>query len=700
MISTNLTTVDNTILSNGIVNTATIRGVQSLVERRTAKNKKFGKLEIITPNVNPTAIDHDNGFDTAEPINIIAGFLLDTSGSMQGDKLNHAINTIKKIMEVLHSERNGKTIQRQPIHAWIYVITFNSVADLVIPFQEITEETMLTINRQLDSIIADGCTNYERAFRKQTEVIEDILKKINDPEYPEDPPHHQPSSVVGGRNTQQFHMIRLFETDGEITEGSKNIGLLYEMMRSTRRSAANASTDVTEITNGPRITFEDYVIGYGTNVDLGCLKELAAPYHSHSHSPHPSVAGGRNRQCSSLVTIINTEDMGFKAGEILFKLILRYGNNWEISVETSGDATVELFEYQTHQWSTKTEIHSMIYGEKRSLWIQYTPSSTGDLPPIQVNIKYENQFTGEKFTYQFEHELRSAIHLSPASENGVVVVDTAVTTEIPMMINGMIQIEIFKMFREIELDRYDRDTIVREAYKILRMLKSIMSISMISNSSYSAITCQTENLITDVKVIIGLTTIQDPRKMKMVIHDRRICSAEQEVFNSCATISRQYINNEEEYEEDAIRVINAAKTKYLATTTDHPDHPQAQLHEEEEFNDNLPSRLATTLMTPSYAPDDYLDSISGSYVNNAAAHGSEIRALCVRIAISRNKHEDTSVEELYQEMRRHHYGNGGYQYDTEEYAGGRDYRDDTLSSTPMNDVYTQYRMAMMRHVSS
>jgi hypothetical protein len=511
-------------------------------------------------------------------------------------------------------------------------------------------------------------------------------------------------------------MIRLFETDGEITEGSKNIGLLYGMMRSTRTSA-NTSTDVTENTNGPRITFEDYVIGYGTNVDLGCLKELASPYHSyqHSHAPHPSVAGVPNRQCSSLVTIINTEDIGFKAGEILFKLILRCGNNWEISVKTSDDAIVELFEYQTHQWSTRTFIHSMIYDEKRSLWIQYIPSSTGDLPPIQVNIKYENQFTGEKFTYLFEHELSSAAPLpSPAaaSDNGVddsasASAAAAAAAVIPM-INGMIQIEIFKMFREIEADRYDRNTIVREAYKIMRMLKSIESMSMTSITSYPEIACQTQNLITDVKVIIGLTTIQDPRKMKMVIHDRRMCSAEQEVFNSCATISRQYIKDEEEYEEDAIRVINAAKTKSLATTTDDPDHPDhpdhhhhhaQQLHEE-EFNDALPSRLPTSIMTPSYAPGDYLDSISGSYVNqrnNAAAHGSEIRALCVRIAVARNKNEDTSAEELYQEMQT---GNGHhYQYDPEEYAGGG-YQDDTFSSTPMDDVYTQRRMAIMRQVSS
>ena len=698
MLSTQLTTVDNTILSNDVVNTSTIRGVQSLLERRTANNKIFGKLELIMPTTTTTTT-------AAEPRNIIAGFLLDTSGSMQGDKLAHAVNTIKKIMEVLHSERNGKTLQCQPIHAWIYVITFNTVTQVVIPFQEITEETISTINEKLDNIKADGCTNYEIAFRKQTEVIEEIIRKLNDPEHPHQHPHQDPEhphqhpehpqqSVAGGRNPQQFHLIRIFETDGEITDGSSNTSLLCKMMRNT--STATTTTTTTDSTNSHRITFEDYVIGYGTNVDLGCLKELAAPYHL------STVA-------SSLVTILNTEDIGFKTGEILFKLIMRCGNNWEISVKTSDDATaVELFEYKTNQWGAKTSIHSMIYGEKRSLWIQYTPSSTGHLPPIQVNIKYENQFTGEKFTYQFEHEIPPrALPTTTAADNGGGVVVDAVTTVIPM-INGMIQIEIFKMFREIEAERYDKDTIVREAYKILRMLKSIESNPSIS--SYPEIICQTQNLITDVKVIIGLTTIQDPKQLKMVIHDRRICSGEQEVFNSGATFSRKYVKNEEEFEEDAIRVINAAKTKTLDATdaTDH--HHPAALYE--EFSDALPSRLPTF----SYE-DDYVDSVcggGGGGRRNAAAagagagaasasYGSEIRALCVRIAVSRNKNEDTSAEELYQEMQKQQYGNGHhYQYDQEEYAGGGgyDYQDDTFSSTPMNDDYTQRRIGIMRHVSS
>jgi uncharacterized protein YegL len=712
MLSTRLTAINNGILSSHEDLMNMIQGARPLVERRTRDNKIFGKLEITTPDVRSlSGIEIDTTTTThhrqrvVEPRNLIAGFLLDTSGSMEGVKLRLAINTIKKFIEVLHAERDGKTIQHQPFHTWIYVITFNSVAELVIPYQEITAESMRLINERLDYISATGCTNYEKAFAKQAEVIEDILMKITTP--------------------QQYHLIRFFETDGEITEGSTKVNLLYDMMRCTKTTTetetdteteteTTASTTSVSSGGGPRITFEDYVIGYGKGVDLGYLKVLASPYHPEG----TAVVEGRTppRCCTSLVTILNTEDIGFKAGEILFKLIMRCGNNWEISVETSnGGATVELFEYQTNQWGAETTIHSMIHGEKRPLWIQYTPpphhqSTELNHYSIRVTIKYENQFTGEKFTYKFEHEIASEQQgddaASPPPPPSTTLCER-ITTVVPM-INGMAQLEIFKMFREIEADRYDKDTIVREAYKIMRMLKSIITLTSIS---YPAIACHTQNLITDVKVIIGLTTLHDEREQKMVIHDRRICSAEQEIFNSCATISRKYINDEENYEEEAIRVINAAK----AANPDHDDddgHGQEEYYE--EFDDALPSRIATVpppmtdYMDTPYVGGTYSSSSSSSssISNNTseyrprrrASYGSELRALCVRIAVARNKKEQTTAEELYQQMKTEQFG-GMYYMEEEDYIPVGD-QDDTFSNTPIDDVYSQCRIGIMRQVSS
>jgi hypothetical protein len=750
MLSTRLTTTDNGILSHKFIP----ENIRALVERRTADNKRFGKLEIQIPQIDETA---RSTATTTDPRNIIAGFLLDTSGSMDGKKIQQAVNTIRKFVEVLHSERNGKTIQNQPIRAWIYLITFNSYAELIIPFQEITDETLPIINEHLDLIRTSGSTNYERAFQKQTAVLEEIIKKLNDPQQSQsnsseatveggrnpqrnppqqsveggrNPQRNPPQqSVEGGRNPQHYHMMRFFETDGEITEGSKNIKKLYEMMRSTSATATAAAAATTT-----RITFEDYVLGYGTDVDLGCLKQLASPF-----PPTPAntaatsttattdqkanvvpVVGGRNPpHCSSLVTIIKPEDIGWQVGDILFKIIMRYGFNVQVSIAAAATdgATAELFEYQTHQWGAETTLHSLIHGEKRPLWIQYTPPSLPSTdaaasppppPVVSVKIQYDNQFTGESYTYQFEHEIHPTAPESAREEDDDESSET-IQTIVPLIL-GMIQIENLKQFREIEAARYDKDTIVREAYKTLRMLKSI---DEIVHASFPVIACQTMNLMTDAKVIIGLTTIQNQKEQNIILHARRTCSAEQEMFNTGATVSRRYVPGEEEYEEDAIRVINAAKAAAAAAANpeDHQDYQQQPEDEQEEsyaveMDDALPSRIPTFM--PKYnTQDDFMDTpFVGGVSYNRSSGGSEVRALCVRIAIARNKQEDTSTEELYQQMQSQRNSGrsgryGGGQYDLDEYAHCyHGAADDTFSSTPMDDDYTQRRMGMMRQMSS
>jgi hypothetical protein len=243
----------------------------------------------------------------------------------------------------------------------------------------------------------------------------------------------------------------------------------------------------------------------------------------------------------------------------------------------------------------------------------------------------------------------------------------------------MIQIEIFKQFREIEAgstatggSKYDKDTIVREAYKTLRMLKSL-----------DAITPQHENLMTDVKVIIGLTTIQDKKETDMVLHARRICSAEQEIFNTGANISRKYIDGEEDYEEEAARVINAHNDK-----DDNDDNDD----NDELVSDALPSRIPTVLDTP-YSQNAVAD-YGGSRRYHRCEDGSELRTLCARIAMAKKHKEDFTTEQLYDQVRRYGSAAGHHQHNAAAAA------DDQFSSTPMDDEYTQRRMGMMRQMSS
>ena len=257
----------------------------------------------------------------------------------------------------------------------------------------------------------------------------------------------------------------------------------------------------------------------------------------------------------------------------------------------------------------------------------------------------------------------------------------------------MIQIEIFKQFREIEASgtatggsKYDKDTIVREAYKTIRMLKSLQRIES---------TPLIENLITDVKVIIGLTTIQDKKETEMVLHARRICSAEQEVFNTGANISRKYVDGEEEHEEEAARVIKSFHDADAADAA--PDNDNNE-EEEELVSDAIHSRITTVIDTP-YSQSGYGRGQSSQSHRHRHRHhdgSSELRTLCARIAMAKKDKEDFTTEQLYEQVRR--YGiRAGYHQHHQHHAAAND---DQFSSTPMDDEYTQRRMGMMRQMSS
>ena len=680
MISTRLTTTDNGIQSCQFIPDA----VRGLVQRRTDDNKKFGKLEICVPLFNRLGED-----EKEPPQNVIAGFLVDNSGSMEGLKIQHAVNTIRKFVEVIHAERNGKTIETQPFHAWIYLITFNSRAEVVIPYQEITDETIPMINRLLNQIRTDGCTDYEAAFKKQTELLQEIIPKITAP----------------------TTILQFFETDGEITQGTQSIEKLYKMMRSSSSSSSYAAAaaaaeteDMMMMSVCPhRIQFEYYVIGYGRDVDLGCLKALASPYPPTNDDATATATATATTASppSSLVTILKPEEIGWRVGEILSKFIMRYGIRFEVSVSTASpnQGTIELFEYNTHQWGSSTMIQSMMYGENRTLWVQYTPPP----PPlnaadIHVKIHYENPKTGEEITYTFKHNIDIVVartHAPPhqaeaAAAAAEPVVDESTTStvlfqRVMSLILGMIQIEILKQYRELEANRYDMDMIVREAYKTMRMLYSIDGVTRLS---FPNIACQTANLMNDVKVMIGLTTIQNIKEQHLVIHARRICSVEQELFNSGAAFSRKYVDFEEQFEDEATRIIEgaAAAAKAAAATNDDQHHHENDEHKEEEeedlADDTFHSRIPTQLCHRG---------ATNRRVGMRA--GSELRTLCAKIAMARNKKEDITSEEIYKNMRHRH-------PDLEDDVPLHPRDDDTFSNTPMNDVYTQRRMVMMRQMSS
>ena len=671
MFSSKFTTVQTDILDHSFIPENT----RQLVFRRTENGKTFGKLEIIAAA--PIAQS-----DKYPPRNIVAGFLLDTSGSMEGEKIQQAVNTIKQLAQILLAERDGKTIEHQPIHAWIYVISFNSSARLIIPFQEITEETLPRIISQLDNTDIQGSTNYEAAFKKQTEVLSEINEVLST-----DPAR------------RQYHFIRFFETDGEITQGIHNINRLYKMMRQTASPTADAIL---------RHTYEDYVIGYGTDVDLKCLKQLASP----TPPPSPEEAADGEYNCSSLITVVRPEDIGWQVGEILYKEIMRVGIKLKVSVESKDPAAgvAELFEYQTHQWSSATTFHSVIHNEKKTLYIQFTPAAAttndaaaaaNDAPPqpeIIVRIQCENQFTGSRYTYEFSHQSSSpSSPSSPSSRTMTMTPAEKAQTDhqavVLPIIQGMIQIEVFKQLRELEGTEYNKDIIVREAYKTMRMLKAIDLVAA-QQQPNNSIGSKNANLTTDVKIIIGLTAIKGINEQHCVIHARRTASAEEDMFNVGAAVSRKYVDNEEDYEDIAKEIIQRRDgTQPQEEQQEQQQQQQDNDDDDEAADDSLPSRIATCMTTPSR-------SSSSSSNRRQNKKPSILRLLCARIAQSKLNNQDRSPESIYDEMKQELRYGGQYDEDPSHFDTRHSQQDDTFSTPSQDDEYTQRRMGMMRQMST
>ena len=368
---------------------------------------------------------------------------------------------------------------------------------------------------------------------------------------------------------------------------------------------------------------------------------------------------------------------------------MRYGTHVEVSV-SSQEGIVEIFEYQTHVWSSSTTLHSMFHGEKKQLWIQYTPTAattTATATAVNVKIQYENQFIGKQYTYVFVHEIHNDVAFVPPSSPPSLSTppeSNIVFQKVYNLILGMVQIEILKMFREAEADRYDKNTIVREAYKAKRMLNEIDAHSRLSFPNIAAFTA---NLMTDVKVIIGSTTIMDNKEEKMLLHARRICSAEQDVFSTGADVSKKYVEFEEDYEEEAKRVIEEAKHEREHEHEHEREHEHDDAADEPQDDDVFPSRIHTQL------PAHY------HHRKGHSNKKSELRTLCVKIAIARNNKEDITAKELYAQMRRnqgHYYGGG----EDDEHHHQHLSDSDTFSTPMADDVHRQRRVGIMRQMSS
>jgi len=664
--------------------------LMKIIKRRTENGKRFGKLEIAAEEKQDTSAE----LAESEPIHYVTGFLLDNSSSMRGPKIEHARNTIIKFLEIMAEEIKGgaDTTSKNQIRVWFYLITFNDWANVVVEFQEITEESCKNMIESVNKIYPTGSTNYEQAFAHQSAYLSEIL--------------NSPESFKASKPLSQVHIVNFFETDGDITCGSRDLTRLYDSMRKEPSTTHENYKDT-------RFTYEHVIFGYGVDVDTKCLKVLAAP-----QAPMKRNQEEQQHNCSCFISIGKPEDIGWQVGEVLFKLLTRCGANIHVSISdpatAAADATqVELFEYQKQTWSANTTLHSIAENETKTIFVQIQEGVAN----VESAVEMTDQQTGRKYTYQFSHNVVD--HESAAA--AAAATDATVTTaENLSMILGMTQIEIFKLMRELEADEsiYEMDTMVTEAYKVMRILKYIKEGKMFNHQTPVAaaeaaapLTPEMrwlENLIMDTRVIIGLTTIGSKNEQLAIIHARRTSSAEREFFSTGQKAFGVYIDREEFNEEIAKETIKQQKQKQ----EDGQEHENQQDDEGEDEIDNdcAPQRIATAAVNYNYFQSDVVDTVPAPLQHGCAASGggrsgyttsrrnrtnsSLLRTLCASIANAKNRDQPTTAEELYVNIV--YKGRCNIDNDEESYCGNGD---DTFSSIP-DDEHSSKRVRMMRQMSS
>jgi hypothetical protein len=766
--------------TTGDVRDKTIEDLKKIIARRSANGKRFGKLEIRAQQ-HPHPQDEEYATDEErkeKTIHYLTAFVLDISSSMSGPKIEHARNTIIKFLEVLLAESAASAMK---IKTWFYLITFNDRANVAVQLQEVTDLTIGPMIETINKITASGSTSYEAAFHCNSNYLRDIL--------------HSPTSFTSAsasasaaKPPKQLHIVKFFETDGDITYGCSNLTTLYQVMHDQPTPH--------EAYKNTLFTYEDCVFGYGADVDTKCLKTLAAPHppkfqqSNTSAATTPAVVA---THCSSFCSIGKPEDIGWQVGELLFKLITRCGAYISVSVNQTADtattATVDtiattatttqdpvidtqgpvvggrnphtvvdtqglvvdtqgpvvggrnpqrnphtvvggrnpqrnpqLFEYQTHTWNSQTTLHSIAANETKTIFVQFD----GSLQNFDNSIEMTDQLTGRRYKYKFRHEITD----TTATAATTTTTSPHSESDILSMILGMMQIEIFKLMREMEADHtvYDADTLVAETYKMMRILKHIKQGQILQpqqpqqpqqpDATTTTIPMTPEmrwleNLITDTKVLIGLTTISAKNEQLAIIHARRTSSAEHEFFSTGQKAFGEYIDGEEFHEQAAKDAISEYTKKIQAGCeyydgASSPAQAQAQAQAEDQFNDFndcIPSRVATA---SHYSQSDAIDTPypgggGGSSCRNSGGRynynskQSILRTLCARIAIAAENKEDIKIEEMCQNIFRGEYNDDHHRHHHRHHQspGG----DETFSSIP-DDEHSSRRVRMMRQMST